>query len=91
MPFAVAAGWIGLATERLWLAFSGLPASGLITAVFGNDLFLAWPLDAIVWITAGVWIGRRAVTPRDAARPALVVIAGALILGSVLGLLVVPA
>ena len=89
--FAIAAGWIGLATERLWLAFSGLPASGLITALFGNDLFLAWPLDAVVWIAAGVLVGRRAVGPADALRPAAFVILGAVIVGSILGLLVVPA
>jgi len=89
--FAVAAGWIGLATQRLWLAFAGLPASGILTTVFGSDLFLAWPLDAVVWITVGVFIGRRAMTPEEAWRPAALAIAGALVLGLVLGALVVPA
>ena len=89
--FAVAAGWTGLASDTLWLAFAGLPASGIITAIFANDLFLAWPLDAAVWITLGVVVGRRALTPRDAWQPALLVLGVAVVLGVVLGLLVVPA
>ncbi len=75
----------------LWLAFAGLPASGILTATFANDLFLAWPLDAAVWITLGVLVGRRAREPRDAWQPVVLILAGAVVLGILLGSLVVPA
>lgn len=91
VTFAVTAGWIGIATDSLWLAFAGLPASGILTTVFASDLFLAWPLDAMVWIVLGVLIGRRAETPQHAWRPTALVLAAALVLGLVLGTLVVPA
>lgn len=91
LVFAIAGGWIGLATNTLWLAFAGLPASGLLTTTFGSDLFLAWPLDAIVWITLGVMVGKRAVTPADAVRPTGLILVAAIVLGLVLGTLVVPA
>lgn len=91
LAFAVAAGWIGLASDTLWLAFAGLPASGTLTTIFGSDLFLAWPLDAVVWITLGVLVGRRAMTPSEAWRPTALVVGAALVLGLVLGSLVVPA
>jgi len=86
--FAVATAWIGIGTTNLALYFAGLPTSGLFT-LFGSELVLAWPLDALVWISAAWMVGTR-VPPARYLRAVLIVLTAALVYGLTLSQFVEP-
>ena len=86
--FSIAAAWIGIAQTNFWLYFAGLPASGIF-ALFGSELILAWPLDAILWISAAWMIASRTRPPKSIQLVAIV-IGAALLYGFALSRLVEP-
>ncbi len=88
MSFSIITTWIGIATTNFALYFAGLPISGVL-ALFGSELVLAWPLDALVWISAAWMIGQR-VAPARYLRAVLIVLAVALTYGYLLSQIVKP-
>ncbi len=88
VAFSVVTAWIGIATTNFALYFAGLPVSGVFT-LFGSELILAWPLDALVWISTAWLIGQR-VAPPKYVRAVLAVLAVALAYGFLLSQIVEP-
>ena len=88
VAFSVVTAWIGISTTNFALYFAGLPVSGVFT-LFGSELILAWPLDALVWISAAWMIGQR-VAPPKYIRTVLAVLAVTLAYGFLLSQIVKP-
>lgn len=88
VAFSVVTAWIGIATTNFALYFAGLPVSGFFS-LFGSELILAWPLDALVWISAAWIIGQRA-APDRYLRTVLAVLGVALAYGFLLSQFVEP-
>lgn len=88
VTFSVVTAWIGIATTNFALYFAGLPVSGFF-ALFGSELILAWPLDAIVWISTAWMVGQR-VPPSRYVRVVLFILGVAIAYGYTLSQFVEP-
>lgn len=88
MTFSVVTAWVGIVTTNFALYFAGLPASGFF-ALFGSELILAWPLDALVWISIAWTVGQR-VPPSRYVRVVLIILGAAIAYGYTLSQFVEP-
>ena len=88
VTFSIVTAWIGIATTNFALYFAGLPVSGFF-ALFGSELILAWPLDALVWISTAWMVGQR-VPPSRYVRFVLIVLGVAIAYGYTLSQFVEP-
>jgi len=88
VTFSIVTAWIGIATTNLAMYFAGLPVSGVF-ALFGSELVLAWPLDALVWISAAWMVGQRVPSSRYV-RVVLIILGAAIAYGYTLSQFVEP-
>lgn len=71
-------------TAGLTMLYAGGPVSAVF-GIFTDTVFVAWPMDPILWVVAGFWAARIAARRDSAALPIAVLFAGvAIIYGLVL-------